>query len=187
MQEIQQLRSQISNLLVPPLSVARLQPPSDTQLKVIRQILLSSFTDNIAVRQDISLKQNRSFTSCRNVPYKAMGVQGEVFVHPSSALFHKAPPEWIVFGEIVRSQASEKVAVRGVTRINAAWIATLAPASCSWSKPEEVRGKIVGRGANGNPNERDVVVVPHLRGLGVDLPPVKKTQKREGTRWVLVE
>lgn len=35
--------------------------------------------------------------------------------------------------------------------------------------------------------EREVAVVPHFRGLEVDLPVVKKRQKREGTRWVFVD
>ena len=35
--------------------------------------------------------------------------------------------------------------------------------------------------------EREVLVTPHFGDLGVDLPPVKMKQRREGTRWVLME
>ena len=77
---------------------------------------------------------------------------------------------------------------------------------CTFSKPQLVpfsglgdgalRGGIIGKmGKVGKVDmvqqvkdgERQVVVVPHFSDLGVDLPPVRMIQRRQGTRWVLVE
>ncbi|EIW72461.1 hypothetical protein TREMEDRAFT_70724 [Tremella mesenterica DSM 1558] len=200
MQEIHQLRNQISSLAsLPP---SRLITPSDTQLKIIRQILLSSFLDHIAIRTDIITNAPKTFTSCRNVSFRTIG-QDEVYVHPSSVLFHKAPPEWVIYSELVQSQSSGRAIMRGLTRVHPAWISQLAPAMCSWSKPQEIKLGASGirnwskpqemklgaarMGNVGKGDEREVWVIPHFRALGVDLPPVKKIQRREGTRWVLVE
>lgn len=85
-----------------------------------------------------------------------------------------------------------KTYAKGITAINPAWLATLGKGSCTFSKPE-VPPKMVGKkGGKGvvemtKEGERDVLVTPHFGDLGVDLPPVKMKQRREGTRWVLVE
>src|SRR6478752_3945891 len=99
MQEIHQLRAQLTSIAgagagagagtgAGTMSRTALAPPSDTQLKVLRQILTSAFIDSVAVRLDVALKKGSSFTSCRNVPYRAAGLgsEHEVFIHPSSAL-----------------------------------------------------------------------------------------------------
>jgi ATP-dependent RNA helicase DHX37/DHR1 len=203
MQEIQQLRRQISTISNIPLS--NLTPPTDTkashllspssfqsqltiQLKILRQIIASGFIDQVAVRQDIYLKKTTTFTSTRNVPYRALGVPGEVYIHPSSALFHRSPPDFLVFSEIVQTS---KAWMKGITKINGAWLPTLGKGLCTFSRPVDVPGKISARaleiqgGKQGE--EREVLVVPHFGALGVDLPPVKKKQRREGARWVLLD
>lgn len=181
MQEIQQLRSQISSIAK--ISMARLKPPSEVQLKVLRQILTSGFIDQIAVRQDIVLKKGGKYTSTRNVAYRALGVPEEVFIHPSSALFHSSPPDFVVFSELVRTS---RVWIKGITKVNGAWLAELGKSMCTFSRPMEVPASGKAGGSVGA-NERQVVVIPHFGALGVDLPAVKKKQRREGTRWVLVE
>jgi ATP-dependent RNA helicase DHX37/DHR1 len=200
MQEIQQLRRQISTISNLPLE--KLSPPDDTkvcssppfitnltiQLKVLRQIITSGFIDQVAVRQDIYLKKTTTFTSTRNVPYRALGVPGEVYIHPSSALFHRSPPDFLVFSEIVQTS---KAWMKGITKINGAWLPTLGKGLCSFSRPVDVPGKVSAKtlemqgGKQGD--VREVLVVPHFGALGVDLPPVKKKQRREGARWVLVD
>jgi ATP-dependent RNA helicase DHX37/DHR1 len=116
-----------------------------------------------------------------------------VFIHPSSALFHSSPPDFIVFTELVRTS---RVWIKGITKVNGAWLAELGKSMCSFSRPMEVPSTGKGRsgpsatggsGGGASGNERDVVVIPHFGALGVDLPAVKKKQRREGTRWVLVE
>lgn len=158
---------------------------------MLRQIITAGFIDQVAVRHDLYLKKPASFTSTRNVPYRALGVPEQVYIHPSSALFHKSPPDFIVFSEVVRSS---KVWVKGVTKINGSWLPQLGKGLCTFSRPVEMPGSSttaagtgrVKRGKGGE-EEREVVVVPHFGALGVDLPPVKKKQRREGTRWVLVD
>ena len=41
--------------------------------------------------------------SSRGVAYKAIDVPGDAFIHPSSLLFHRTPPDWIVFQDVVES------------------------------------------------------------------------------------
>jgi len=159
-----------------------------SQLKVLRQIITSGFIDQVAVRQDLYLKKPTTFASTRNVPYRALGVPGEVYIHPSSALFHRSPPDFLVFSEIVQTS---KAWMKGITKINGAWLPTLGKGLCSFSRPVDVPGKVSAKtlemqgGKQGD--VREVLVVPHFGALGVDLPPVKKKQRREGARWVLVE
>jgi ATP-dependent RNA helicase DHX37/DHR1 len=113
-------------------------------------------------------------------------------------MFHHAPPDFVVFAEITQSQSRSgegegKRWMKGVTRINPGWLASLGKGLCTFSTPREMPGK--GKSGNGigiaamggKEDERDVVVVPHFRDLGVDLPAVRRKQRRKGTRWVLVE
>jgi ATP-dependent RNA helicase DHX37/DHR1 len=205
MQEIHQLRAQLTSIAgagagagagtgAGTMSRTALAPPSDTQLKVLRQILTSAFIDSVAVRLDVALKKGSSFTSCRNVPYRAAGLgsEHEVFIHPSSALFHRAPPDFVVFTEITQSQGRGegpgKAWLKGVTKINPTWLATLGKGMCTFSRPVEMPGKAkLGLGLGNKDDTREVIVVPHFSDLGVDLPAVKRKQRREGTRWVMAE
>lgn len=144
----------------------------------------------MAVRYDLYLKKPSSFISTRNVPYRALGVPDQVYIHPSSALFHKSPPDFIVFSEVVRTS---KVWIKGVTKINGSWLPTLGKGLCTFSRPVEnahshsasASASAVGKMKQGE--EREVIVVPHFGALGVDLPPIKKKQRRDGTRWVLLD
>lgn len=159
------------------------------QLKILRQILTAGFIDQVAVRHDLYLKKPASFSSTRGVPYRALGVPEQVFIHPSSALFHKSPPDFVVFSEIVKTS---KVWMKGVTKINGSWLPTLGKGLCTFSRPMDIPGAgssaTAGRMVQEKQGqEREVVVVPHFGALGVDLPPIKKNQRREGTRWVLLD
>lgn len=108
--------------------VPKLQPPSDVQvrfplaswcassadhprghqqLKVLRQLITSAFIDQVAIRKDIADKQSTisyaKVASTRGVPYRAFGIDEDLFIHPSSGLFHQQPPEFIVFTELHRT------------------------------------------------------------------------------------
>lgn len=157
---------------------------------MLRQIMTAGFIDQVAVRYDLYLKKPSAFTSTRNVAYRALGVPEQVYIHPSSALFHRSPPDFIVFSEVVRTT---KVWVKGVTKINGSWLPQLGKGLCTFSRPVEMPAATSASSAGrvkkgkGGEDEREVVVIPHFGALGVDLPPVKKTQRRDGTRWVLVD
>ena len=103
MEEVRQLRAQLSSLVIstlPPssetsalsttLSSPKLSPPNETQFKVLRQLLACAYIDQVAVRADLVPEAARSvpaladlasqgrlrnrWSSCRHVPYLAMGV-----------------------------------------------------------------------------------------------------------------
>ena len=59
---------------------------------------------------------------------------------------------------------------------------------CTFSRPVDLPSNTAAKGRMEKQGEqREVVVIPHFGALGVDLPPVKKIQRREGTRWVLLD
>jgi ATP-dependent RNA helicase DHX37/DHR1 len=108
-------------------------------------------------------------------------------------LFHKPPPDYLVYSEITKSGgASGKTWMKGLSGVNPAWVAELGKGFVGFRKPQELAGLAIGKARKGmaaevKEGEREVVVVPFIRELGVELPGKKMTQKREGTRWVLVE
>ncbi|PWN54497.1 P-loop containing nucleoside triphosphate hydrolase protein [Violaceomyces palustris] len=188
MEEIHKLRAQLCNLVssnVPALSQAlanpKLTPPNETQLKVLRQLIAAAFVDQVAVRADLvssgpgpgagtmagssgNQSKNRGaagdkMASTRGVAYKAMGVPGLAYIHPSSSFYHSQPPQWVVFTEVHKSAskfatgettvdpitgASVPTAGEGtlwlktLTRINPAWLSTLGKSLCTFSKPIEI-------------------------------------------------
>jgi ATP-dependent RNA helicase DHX37/DHR1 len=81
-----------------------MKPTNFLQLKVIRQILCAGFIDQVAVRKDLVTKSSslgNKFETTKGVAYKALGVPEDVFIHPSSSLSSSAPPDFVVFGEVV--------------------------------------------------------------------------------------
>ncbi|CAO1630415.1 unnamed protein product [Parajaminaea phylloscopi] len=107
MEELRQLRRQLSTLVLSTLSPSaetdslaaalsspKLPPPSATQLKVVRQLLACAYIDQVAVRADLVPEASRAVPALaqmaaegrlagskwrtgRHVPYLAMGAQGE--------------------------------------------------------------------------------------------------------------
>lgn len=58
------------------------------------------------MRKDKASKEAASgqqYTTSRGVPYRAIGVDEDVYIHPSSVLASSAPPEFVVFVEVVRT------------------------------------------------------------------------------------
>lgn len=69
-------------------------------------MLAAAFIDQVAVRKELVQKKSATgiqYSTAKGVPYEAMGVQEDVYIHPSSVLAQKAPPDYIVFTEIVRT------------------------------------------------------------------------------------
>jgi ATP-dependent RNA helicase DHX37/DHR1 len=75
------------------------------QLKILRQLLTAGFIDHVAVRKDLLSKnpEGSKYSSSRGIPYCALNVEEDVFIHPSSVLFHSPPPDYVVYQDIVRS------------------------------------------------------------------------------------
>ena len=67
-------------------------------------MLTAGFIDQVAVRKDLVQKTSgNKYESTRGIAYRALGVAEDVFIHPSSSLFHSAPPDFVVFQEVVRT------------------------------------------------------------------------------------
>ena len=80
---------------------------------MLRQLLAAGFIDQVAVRKDKVSKDaggGQQYTTSRGVPYRAVGIEEDVYVHPTSVLAGKPPPDFIVFCEVVRTT---KVWVKG--------------------------------------------------------------------------
>ncbi|GAA5824872.1 hypothetical protein JCM3770_002186 [Rhodotorula araucariae] len=197
MQEIHKLRMQISRIVqstfpgVDAGFVPKLAPPNETQLKVLRQLLTAAFIDQVAIRKDLVDKtSNMSFAkaaSTRGVQYRSFGIDEDLFIHPSSNLFHHAPPEFIVYNELHRTH---KVWLKTITKVNPAWLPVLGRPMCTFSKPVETPAQALAAKAattaSGASDTRTIFVVPRFGpGVGIELKPVQMTQKLVGGRWVL--
>lgn len=79
----------------------------DSQLKVLRQLLAAGFIDQVAVRKDLvsqdSVSSGTQHSTSKDVPYQAMGIAEDVFIHPSSVLANASPPDFVVYLEVVRT------------------------------------------------------------------------------------
>ncbi|TFY66717.1 hypothetical protein EVG20_g4366 [Dentipellis fragilis] len=167
MEEIHKLRVQISNIVrsnfpdVDAGFVPKLPPPSSLQLKVIRQLLTAGFIDQVAARKDLVEKDSASGeqrSTAKGVPYRALNIEEDVYIHPSSVLAQASPPDYIVFHEIVRTS---KAWMKGLTIVNPAWLSSLGKGSlCTFSKPMKN-------------SAGEMMVIPKFGPRGWELPPVK--------------
>lgn len=130
-----------------------------SQLKVLRQLVAAGFIDQVAVRKDKVSKDaatGQQYTTARGVAYSALGIDEDVFIHPSSMLAASEPPEFIVYLEVVRTT---KVWLKGVTVINAAWLSNLGKSLCTFSKPVKRQ-------------DGSMAVIPHFGPAGWELPAI---------------
>ncbi|KAL5501491.1 ECM16 [Sanghuangporus vaninii] len=167
MEEIHKLRAQISSIVstnFPGVGVSLIdkpKPPTDLQLKVLRQLICSAFIDQVAVRKDFvqttSMSGNR-YSSTRGIPYRALGISEDVFIHPSSVLYSRDPPDFVVFQEAVHTS---QVWLKNLTVVNPAWLSALGKGTmCTYSKPTKN-------------NSGKLMVVPRFGPEGWELPAVK--------------
>ena len=76
------------------------------QLKALRQLLTAGFIDQVAVRKDLVDKSQASgtqYSNAKGIPYQALGISEDVFIHPSSLLIGGPPPDYIVYHEVIRT------------------------------------------------------------------------------------
>jgi ATP-dependent RNA helicase DHX37/DHR1 len=117
------------------------------------------------------------YATSKGVEYRAMGIQEDVFIHPSSILINGPPPEYMVYHEVVQANriwlkgAHILLAIDpnfpltffcvGLTVINPAWLPSLGkPSLCTFSKPIK------------NSAGMDMVI-PRFGPERWELPPVK--------------
>jgi ATP-dependent RNA helicase DHX37/DHR1 len=187
MEEIRKLRRQLTNLVVAncdgvDVSIdPKMQPPSALQLKVLRQILTAGCIDSIAVRKDYiesGGSEGSKFKSTRGVPYRVMWSDEDVFIHPSSVLYHQPAPLFVAYNEQFKSS---KVWLKGVTKVEPKWLAKIGKSMCTYGKPLEFP---VAKFMNEKKTVKKSWVVPSFGPKGWPLPPVEIEQKLVGTRWV---
>lgn len=200
MEEIHKLRGQVTRIVqVTTIGTGlkvefspKLLPPTETQLKVLRQLITSAFIDQVAVKatkvKSISKNSNRHGHQSNLTSYRAIGIEEDVFIHPSSVLFkptNQPEPDFIVFQELHRTE--KRVWIKGITSINPAWLPVLGKSLCSFSKLIEnpTSSKV---SSQNHETERQCFVVPKFGGpyLDVELSPIKMTQRKVGTLWVWV-
>ncbi|KAI0304429.1 P-loop containing nucleoside triphosphate hydrolase protein [Multifurca ochricompacta] len=166
MEEIHKLRAQISNIVHENFTdtdacfTLKLAPPQDLQLRVLRQLLTSCFIDQVAVRKELVEKDSATGvqrTTAKGVPYRALGISEDVYMHPSSVLAVTSPPDYIVYHEVVRTS---QVWLKGLTLINPAWLPSLGKVLCTFSKPFKNKAG-------------DLMVTPKFGPDGWELPSVK--------------
>lgn len=143
-QEIRKLRVQLTNeinLNVPNLSLGvnpRMEPPSDLQAKLLRQILLSGLGDHVARKipdDELKLKEQKHKLK---YAYQIPEMEEPVFMH-SCSILKKKQPEWIIYQEIyeIRNGDSTKMFLRGCTAIDPEWLLKYVPAMCNFDKTLE--------------------------------------------------
>uniref|UniRef100_A0A8C8XEJ7 DEAH-box helicase 37 n=1 Tax=Panthera leo TaxID=9689 RepID=A0A8C8XEJ7_PANLE len=135
MMEIRRLRGQLTTAVNTVCPEARLfvdpkmQPPSESQVTYLRQIVVAGLGDHLARRvQSEDLPDDK----WKNA-YKTPLLDDPVFIHPSSVLFRELP-EFVVYQEIVETT---KMYMKGVSAVEVQWIPALLPSYCQFDKPLE--------------------------------------------------
>lgn len=140
--------------------------------------MTAGFIDQVAVRKDLVDKRHSAgvqHASSRGVAYKALGISDDVYIHPSSLLFNAAPPDYLIFHELVQTSRiylKGDVATRcipctqadldlGLTIINPAWLSALGKdVLCKFSKPVKN-------------NAGEFIMVPRFGPDAWELPAIK--------------
>ncbi|XP_071848157.1 probable ATP-dependent RNA helicase DHX37 isoform X3 [Apostichopus japonicus] len=132
MAEIRKLRRLLTNAVnsVDPDCSAfvdpKMNPPSNFQIKMLRQIVTVGLAHHVARRVPATQEDHVRGS------YHSVGIEGDVFIHPSSVLF-KEEPQFVVYQEIIETS---KPYMKGVTAIEADWLPHLVPHLCTFAKPQ---------------------------------------------------
>ncbi|KAG5673670.1 hypothetical protein PVAND_003696 [Polypedilum vanderplanki] len=142
--EIRKLRIQLTNeinLNIPNLSLnvdPKMNPPTDQQAKLLRQILLSGLSDQVARKipdEELKIKEDKHKLK---YAYQIPEIENPVRMH-SCSILKKKQPEWIIYQEIfeIRNGDDMKMFVRGITAIEPEWLLKFAPSMCNIIKTLE--------------------------------------------------
>lgn len=135
--EVRKLRQQLTNEILlnePNLELTldpELQPPSETQIKFLRHLILSGMVDHVARKltsEEINQGEDKKQLK---YAYRTMEMEDPVFMHSTSVL-RRESPEWVVYQEIYETN---KIYMRGVTAIEPEWLPIYAPNLCNMSEP----------------------------------------------------
>uniref|UniRef100_A0A8W4FPX9 DEAH-box helicase 37 n=1 Tax=Sus scrofa TaxID=9823 RepID=A0A8W4FPX9_PIG len=135
MMEIRRLRGQLTtavNAVCPEAGLfvdPKMQPPSESQVTYLRQIVTAGLGDHLARRVQSEDLLDEKWKNA----YKTPLLDEPVFIHPSSVLF-KELPDFVVYQEIVETT---KMYMKGVSTVEVQWIPVLLPSYCQFDKPLE--------------------------------------------------
>ncbi|XP_070256067.1 probable ATP-dependent RNA helicase DHX37 [Myotis yumanensis] len=135
MLEIRRLRGQLTtavNAVCPDAGLfvdPKMQPPSESQVTCLRQIVAAGLGDHLARRVQ---SEDLLDDTWRNA-YKTPLLDDPVFIHPSSVLFRELP-DFVVYQEVVETT---KMYMKGVSAVEIQWIPALLPNYCQFNKPLE--------------------------------------------------
>lgn len=143
-QEIRKLRVQLTNdinLNVPNLELGvnpKMDPPTEQQAKMLRQILVSGLGDHVARKipdDELKLKEQRHKLK---YAYQIPDMEEPVFMH-SCSILKKKQPQWVVYQEVYETKNgdSTKTFIRGITAIEPEWLLKFAPGLCNFGKALE--------------------------------------------------
>ncbi|XP_001355233.3 probable ATP-dependent RNA helicase kurz [Drosophila pseudoobscura] len=136
--EVRKLRVQLTNeinlnvsgveLSVDP----QLKPPSDSQARLLRQILLAGMGDRVARKVPLAEIADKEERRRLKYAYNCADMVDPAFLHASSVLKQKTP-EWIIYQEAyeLRNDDSEKMFLRGITAIEPEWLLLYVPLLCN--------------------------------------------------------
>ncbi|XP_053557822.1 probable ATP-dependent RNA helicase DHX37 [Bombina bombina] len=135
MMEIRRLRGQLTTTVNSLCSGVQLyldpkmNPPTESQVTYLRQIVMSGLGDHIARR----IRPEELLDEKWKNAYKTPLLEDPVFIHPSSVLFRQLP-DFVVYQEIMETT---KMYMKGVSAIEPEWIPALLPQYCHFGPPQE--------------------------------------------------
>ncbi|RWS15917.1 putative ATP-dependent RNA helicase kurz-like protein, partial [Dinothrombium tinctorium] len=108
-----------------------MEPPTDVEAKLLRQLMLSGLFDHVAKRipEDELPESHKKFKNC----YKSIETESIVHLPQTSALY-ELKPEMVIYQEIYETT---RLYMRNVVAIEPEWLPKFAPRLCTFSKPLE--------------------------------------------------
>lgn len=136
--EIRKLRVQLTNeinLAMPAVRLAvdpRMQPPTDVQAKLLRQIVLAGMGDQVARRVADDERKSKEDRTRLRYAYRVPDMEEPVFMHSQSVL-RKTMPEWVCYQEVYELQQGDgrKMFMRGLTAIEPDWLLSYVRGLCN--------------------------------------------------------
>ncbi|XP_067933268.1 probable ATP-dependent RNA helicase DHX37 [Watersipora subatra] len=138
--EIRKLRVQLTNIVnsvIPSARVSvdpKMKPPTEKQVKLIRQMMLVGLSDHIARLNVVANDAEPDVKKRMRNSYQCTLIDDYCYIHPNSVL-NKKHCEYIIYQDIV--DANNKIYLRGVTAIEPEWIPKYADSRCTFSEPLE--------------------------------------------------
>lgn len=140
MKEVRKLRLQLTNtinLAVPGINLCidpKMEPPTESHAKLLRQIVLAGLADHVARRIDI-LPEDCTEEKKKQLKYayETLETSDPVWIHPDSVLYKKRP-KYVAYQHI---HETSKPFMKVVAGIEPEWFPLILPNMCTFSKPEE--------------------------------------------------